>query len=442
MRPFVVKNQPSLRGEISLLGDKAITHRAVILSCLARGNTRIKNFPDNDDCQATISAFRSLGVKAKKEKGTLNISGVGLCGLFKPKSPIFINESGTTFRLLLGILAGQDFKTKLLAGKSLSKRPMLRVILPLRLMGAVIHGQTGKRANGQREEYPPISIKGGNLKPIAYKMPLASAQVKSAILLAGLYAEGRTSVSEPIKTRDHTERMLKLFKADIKVSGNKIVLKGKKNLLSPKIIYVPGDISSAAFFMVLATLIPESKIIIRNVSLNPTRIGVLKVLKRMGANITVKAKESKIKGIEPIGDLIVRSVSLKGTIVSKEEIPSLIDELPVLMVAASLAQGTTIFNNAGELRVKETDRIRSMLLNLKKMGADIKVLRTGRSENIVVHGKEKLTGAKVMSFGDHRTAMSMVVAGMAAVGKTLVDDISCIKKSFPEFVSVLRSLTD
>jgi len=451
MKPFVVDPGLSLRGKILLPGDKSIAHRAVILSSLSSGKTKIENFPANSDCLATVQAFRRLGVKIKKihqEKDSISviIPGAGLRGLKKPNKPLFIAESGTTYRLLLGVLAGQDFETKLLAGKSLSRRPMARVTKPLRMMGVKINsrllpaGRQGKTQDSKQEEYPPINIKGGNLKAITYKMPVASAQVKSAVLLAGLFAKGKTVVIEPVKTRDHTERLLKLFKAGLSIKRNKITIDGSKGMVSAKNIYVPGDISSASFFIVAGAIAPNSEILIKNVSLNPTRTGVISALKRMGANIKItKSLNRLITHSEPLGDLLVKTSSLKGTVVKKEEIPSLIDELPVLMVAASVAKGKSIFEGAGELRVKETDRIRSMTENLRKMGADIRIKRM-HGENIVINGVKQLKGAMVKSFGDHRTAMSMVIAGLAACGKTRIDDISCASKSFPGFIRILKGL--
>jgi len=271
-------------------------------------------------------------------------------------------------------------------------------------------------------------------------MPVASAQVKSAILLAGLYAKGNTQVIEPVKTRDHTERMLELFKASIKLKRNAIVIKGNQPLVSPGRITIPGDISSASFFLVLAAILPNSRLIIRNVGLNPSRNGVMRVLKRMGAKIKVSSLKSQVLGVEPLGDIIIKSSLLKGTVVKKEEIPSLIDELPILIVAACNARGITVFEGVGELRVKETDRIRSMSENLRKMGADIVVSKTGSSEKIIIKGVKQLKGVRVRSFGDHRTAMSMVVAGLNAQGKTYIDDIICINKSFPDFLNLLGVL--
>ncbi|MGA2774634.1 MAG: 3-phosphoshikimate 1-carboxyvinyltransferase [Candidatus Omnitrophota bacterium] len=429
MKPFVVKPLERLKGWISLPGDKSIAHRAVIFSALASGKTQIKNFPANNDCLATISVFKRLGIKIVKGK-TISVYGKGLMGLKPSKDPIFVKESGTTVRLLLGVLAGQNFQTLILTGRGLSKRPMLRVTTPLRLMGAVIRGQ----------EYPPITIKGGNLRAINYKIPVASAQVKSAILLAGLYARGKTTIIESVKTRDHTERMLKLFDASIESKKNKITVKGTKELISPAKVYVPGDISSAGFFIVAATILPGSKIVIRKVSLNPSRTGIIKVLKRMGADIQLPALKTRFSAGEPMGNLTVKSSPLKGAIVRKEEIPFLIDELPVLMVAACFARGRTEFQGVEELRIKETDRIKSMCVNLKKMGADIKVIKSNHSEKIVVKGVKGLKGSRVSSFGDHRTAMSLVVAGLAAKGNSKIDDISCISKSFPGFIKTLNTL--
>lgn len=436
MKPFVIKSVSRLKGNIFLPGDKSIAHRCIILSSISKGITNIENFPANKDCLATLNAFKKLGVKIS---GSV-VSGNGLYGLKKPKGPIFVGDSGTTLRLILGVLAGQHFKTKLIAGSSLSKRPMLRVCAPLRAMGAVIKSKV-KNQKGKIEEYPPITIEGGNLKSISYRLPVSSAQVKSAILLASLYAKGKTSVSELLLTRDHTERMLRLFKSDIKVFKNNIVTKGGKELISPGRITVPGDISSAAFFMVLAAILPDSKILLKNVSLNPSRLGIIRVLKRMDAKITISLSASRFSKFEPMGNITVRSSLLKGVTVKKEEIPSLIDELPVLMVAGCVAKGKTVLEGANELRVKETDRINSMVSNLSNMGADIKVLRgSGNLENIVINGVGQLRGATVRSFGDHRTAMSLIVAGLAAKGKTFLDDISCINKSFPGFLKVLNSL--
>jgi len=446
MRSFCAPQVLSLKGEINLLGDKSIAHRCVIVSSIALGKTTIENFPTSKDCLSTIAVFKKLGIKIKHKRlgithnSIITVLGKGLYGLKKPQGPILVGDSGTTLRLLLGVLAGQDFKAKLIAGRSLSRRPMLRVTQALRIMGAEINAKTHMTHGARREEYPPITIRGGNLKPISYTLPVASAQVKSAILLAGLYARGISRVIETISTRDHSERILKLFKAEIQLKQNTIVIKGGKELVSPKRIYIPGDISSASFFMVAAAILPNSEILIKNVSLNPSRIGVIKVLKRMGADIHVSSVKYQVSKFEPMGNITVKSSELKGTIIKKEEIPSLIDELPILMVAACFANGRTIFEGIEELRVKETDRIRSMSENLSKMGAHIEILKGDKSENIIIRGVKQLKGTKVRSFGDHRTAMSMVVAGLGAKGKTSIDDIVCINKSFPEFTRLLKTL--
>ncbi len=441
MIPYNILPGSGLKGSIILPGDKSIAHRAIILSAISSGKTVINNFPANEDCKASLEVFRNLGIKIKKDKsGKIIIFGKGLNGLNKPNGSLFIKESGTTFRLLLGILAAQRFEVKLRAGKALSKRPMLRVITPLRKMGALISGKSIRLNNRIEEEYPPINIKGSELKGITYNMPIASAQVKSAILLAGLYAIGQTRIIEPIKTRDHTERMLNFFNSGIKHQGNAIVIKGGEGLSSSGKIYIPGDLSSAAFFMVAAAILKNSKILIRMVSLNPTRLGIVTALKRMGADIEIQYQRLKSKETEPMGDILVKSSRLKGVRVLGKDMPFLIDELPILMVAAACAKGKTVLEGVGELRVKETDRIKSMVNNLKKMGADIRVFKSGKSENIVIHGVSQLKGAKLKSFGDHRTAMSSIIAGLAAEGKTSIDDVSCINKSFPEFLSILKSL--
>lgn len=436
-KSFLIKHKFIPCGRIILMGDKSIAHRALILSALASGKTILKNFPIHDDSLATLNALSALGVKIiLRQEGLVSVQGCGRQGLKTPRKPIFVNNSGTTLRLLLGVLAGMDFKTKVAAGKYLSLRPMSRVNVPLRLMGARI---TARIKNN--EEYAPIVISGGNLKGIVYQSKIASAQVKSAILLAGLFAKGKTKVIERLKTRDHTERMLKIFGANIVVKNNSITLNPNQDLVSPAEIYIPGDISSAAFFIVLATIIPKAKIIIEHSSLNCSRSGIINVLERMQAKIKVVVfKADKTVNFEPRGDLTISSSKLKGTVVYPEEIPSLVDELPILMVAACFAQGRTIIRGVGELRVKETDRINSMVVNLRKMGADIRINKVGGQENIVIQGQGRLYGAELKSFGDHRTAMSMVVAALAAEGESRLDDISCVSKSFPGFLKTLNSL--
>jgi len=434
MKPFAVNDKFIPRGRISLIGDKSIAHRALIIGALSSDKIIIRNFPVHDDSLATLNALVALGAKIRRNNKQVLVWGSQ--GLKKPRKPLFVNNSGTTLRLILGVLAGTDFETKIIAGKYLSARPMSRVDKPLRLMGARI---TAKKKG--KEEYPPLVIRGGKLKGILYRLPVASAQVKSAILLAGLSASGKTRVIESIRTRDHTERMLKTFGANITVDNNSITLIPDRSLKAPGIIYIPGDISSAAFLVVLAIIIPGAKVVIERVGLNPSRCGIINVLKRMGAKIKViPFKNRKTQNFEPMGNLIVTSGKLKAAVVRPFEIPSLIDELPVFMVAACFAEGRTIIKGAGELRFKETDRIASMVTNLISMGADIRSIKSGDLENIIINGKGFLRGAKLKSFGDHRTAMSMVVAALAAKGKSRLDDISCISKSFPGFLTALKSL--
>ncbi|MCX5668837.1 MAG: 3-phosphoshikimate 1-carboxyvinyltransferase [Candidatus Omnitrophica bacterium] len=433
---FLIKHKFIPNGRIKLGGDKSIAHRALILSALSSGKTMLNNFPIHDDALATLNALSALGVKIRHKGKVVFVKGCGRQGLKIPPQPIFVNNSGTTLRLLLGVLAGMNFKTKVVAGKYLSLRPMSRVNVPLRLMGARITASI--KGN---EEYAPIVISGGNLKGIVYHAKIASAQVKSAILLAGLFAKGKTQVFQRFSTRDHTERMLKLFGANIVLNNNSITLNPNQDLVSPGKIYIPGDISSAAFFIVLASIIPKAKIIIEHSGLNPGRCGIINVLKRMRAKIKVVVfKADKSVNFEPRGDLTINSSKLKGTVVLPSEIPSLIDELPILMVAACFAQGCTTIKGIGELRVKETDRINSMVVNLRKMGAAIRVIKVGGQENIVIKGQGRLCGSELRSFGDHRTAMSMVVAALAADGESSLDDISCVSKSFPGFLKTLKSL--
>jgi len=435
MSSFVISPCKRIKGNIALPGDKSISHRALIFSSLSQEKTIIKNFPFSDDCLVTLKAFRSMGIKIRNNSSTsIVVEGKGLFGLIKPKSTLYFKESGTTMRLLTGLLSGQSFSSRLDGSPALRKRPMLRVINPLSLMGAKINAK--KRRNNF---YLPISISPNSLESITWKMKIPSAQVKSAILLAGLYAKGKTIIYEPISSRDHTERMMSLFKARIKKQGKKIYLESSL-LIAPKIVEIPGDISSASFFIVLAVLKNKSQIKIKKVSLNLSRLGVIDVLKKMGASIKVTNK--RIVCNEPIGDLIIRSSILKGVTVRKSVIPRLIDELPILMVAASLARGKSSFEGVRELRVKETDRIRSMVENLRKMGVLIEIKHKGNKEVIVIEGRKNLRGASLKSFNDHRTAMSMVVAGLLAQSQSLIDDMECVNKSFPQFFPILNHLID
>lgn len=431
--PHRIKPCQKIRGTIHLPGDKSIAHRSVMVSAIAKGSTCIKNFSFSDDCKATINAIRLLGVKVQRlDNDTLLVEGVGLFGLTKPTRAIKVGESATTMRILAGLLCAQNFETTLDGSEGLRKRPMLRVLKPLRLMGAEICAR--KKSN---DEYPPLRICPGKLKALHWKMPVASAQVKSAIILAGMYARGISTIYEPLRTRDHTERMLRYFKANIKVTRKKISI-GHGELTSPKSIRIPSDISSASFFIVLACVLKNSHIAIRNVSLNQTRCGIIDVLKKMGGRIQIINQREKYG--EPIGDLVVESSSLRAVTLEERRIPSLIDELPILMVAASFAKGTTILKGVGELRVKETDRISSMVVNLSKMGVLIESKLKGNKEVISIQGKAGVRGGSFRSFGDHRTAMSLVIAGLAANSPSSIDEVACVAKSFPHFLDILKHL--
>ncbi len=414
-------------GSLILPGDKSISHRALIIASLAAGTSVIKNILHSDDTLTTTEALMAMGIDIKETSGEVTVSGKGLSGLKRPDNPLFMRDSGTSMRLLMGILAGQDFSTVLSAGNGLSNRPMKRVTEPLRLMGASFEGRDD--AN-----YAPITVHGGKLNPIDYVSRISSAQVKSAVLLAGLYADGKTSVTEPYKSRDHTERMLEAFGACVSVDGSKVSVEGGAFLRGQK-IDVPGDISSAAFFIVGASLVKGSSLRLVSVGINPTRSGIIDILKQMGANIRIE----NIRDVasEPVGDIIVESARLRAVTVEDDLIPRTIDELPILMVAASFAEGTTVIKGAQELKVKETDRISSMAANLKNMGARFLI----NGDDIVIEGSGGLKGITAMSFGDHRTAMSMIIAGLAANGEMIVDDTDCIAKSYPDFLKHLELVT-
>ena len=451
--------------------DKSISHRAVMLASISAGSTRIKNLLMAEDIKRTIEAFRAMGVDIKSKGNNVIVQGVGMTGLKKPSKPLYLGNSGTTMRILPGILAGQDFDVVLEGDNSLSKRPMQRIATPLKKMGVNIEGhraesiprlRSGQVEHRAEEIKPPLKIRGGELKAIKYNSKIASAQVKSCILLAGLYADGVTSVREPEKSRDHTERMLKMFGCRLKIAGSEVTVKGPVKLKSPGTIEIPGDISSAAFFIVAGCILPGAKIVIKNVGLNPTRTGILDILKKMGADVSLKFKvtprlrsglssvaprrslsraESRGSGqeslkLESAGDIVVKSSRLKGVTISPKEVVRGIDEMPVIMVAACFAKGRTTIRGIEELRVKETDRIKSMVTNLRKIGADIRV----EGGLIVINGGKLLHGANVSSFGDHRTAMSMLVAGLGTKGKVTVVGLGCIKKSFPGFLTFFKEL--
>ncbi len=411
---------------LRLPGDKSISHRAVMMGALAKGKTEIRNFLEAEDCLNTLRAFQKMGIEVDFQPGKrLVIRGRGLFGLKRPRGLIYLGNSGTSMRLLLGILAGHSFSATLTGDPSLSKRPMRRVVAPLEKMGAHFEGR-------EKNNFAPITVRGGSLHGIRYPLPVASAQVKSAVLLAGLYAKGKTTVVEPVQTRNHTERMLSHFGKKVSVKGLSVSVEGKEDFQGTD-VRVPGDISSAAFFIILASALEGAHLWVKEIGLNPTRTGFIDVLKRMGARISVFPKKGEERG-EPTGDIEVRGGDLHGTTVLPSEIPELIDELPILMVAASRAKGKTVFREASELRVKETDRIASMVTNLKKMGIAI----WNQKDDVWIDGGKPFHGAVVDSFKDHRTAMSLAVAGrLAQKGKTTIRDVSCIQTSFPEFINLI-----
>lgn len=420
-----------LKGTLTVPGDKSISHRAIMFGSLAEGTTTIHGFLKGADCLSTIDCFRKMGISIEEKEDTIYVHGKGLHGLHKPEETLDVGNSGTTTRLISGILAGQNFDTVLSGDASLNSRPMGRVMKPLSMMGADI---TSIHDTG----CAPLSIKGRSLNAIHYDSPVASAQVKSCVLLAGLYANGKTSVTEPALSRDHTERMLRSFGANIVSDKNTCTITPPETLHGQH-IEVPGDISSAAFFIVAALITPNSEITINNVGINDTRAGILKVCQDMGADITLlNARE---EGGEPVADLLVKTSSLRGTIVEGNIIPALIDELPVIALMACFAKGQTIIKDAHELRVKESDRIAIMTENLGAMGADIIDTDDGfiinsRSDNTI----PTLHGASINCSMDHRIAMTFAVAGLNADGETVITDSDCVDVSYPGFFTQLEQL--
>ena len=409
-------------------GDKSISHRALLFGALADGESHYENFLEAEDCLHTLGTLRQLGVKIDHEKGSgrVCVMGKGLQSLEAPTQELYLGNSGTSMRLLMGMLSGQRFEAVMTGDASLSSRPMRRVTDPLKQMGAQIKG----RENGN---FAPLTVRGGRLHGIDFENKLSSAQVKSALLFAGMYAEGKTVIREEIPSRDHTERFLEAAGARFqKKDGQMIIERTEK--LSPFRARIAGDISSAAFFIVGAAMIVGSEVTIRDVGLNPTRTGVLDVLKRMGAEIETQVTQTVP---EPMGNIHIRGSKLKGTGITHHEIPSLIDELPVLMVAMALAEGESLISGAAELRVKETDRIHSMVQNLKAIGASIEELPDGS----LVRGVDGFHDATVQSFGDHRTAMSLGVASLATKGTITVQDTECIATSYPAFTDHFQRLT-
>lgn len=420
-----IRRLKKVSGEINLPGDKSISHRALMIGSIARGITLVRGMAESDDCNNTTDAFRAMGIDISRKGAAVRIEGRGLSGLSKPSGPIHVGNSGTTMRMLPGILAGQDFEATLTGDAGLQKRPMARIVEPLKKMGVCI-----RAANGG---YPPIYVKGGSVKSITYRTPVPSAQVKSAILFAGLYSKGTTRVEERFRSRDHTERMLKFFGADIKCSGRTSSVKGLRQL-SARSFTVPGDISSASFYIVAATILKGSRVKIKNVSINPTRAGILDILSKMGARVKVINKK---KDFEPSADIVAEYSKTRGITIEKSMIPAVIDELPIIFVLASLSRGKTVIKGCGELRVKETDRIESMGRNLRKMGARISV----KEDDVIIEGVDILKGSILDSYGDHRTCMSMAVAAISADGESSIDGAESVSKSFPAFFDILGKVS-
>ena len=425
---IIDKYNKALIGEITVSSDKSISHRAIICGALSEGDTVVNNILLSEDVLNTIDCFRKMGVNIKIEGNKVYIQGVGLYGLKKPEDVLNCGNSGTTMRLLSGILVAQDFSTILIGDDSLMNRPMKRIISPLSKMRANIIGRDG--------EYPPLQIQPtDNLNGIVYELPIASAQVKSSILLASLYSSGKTIIIENKITRDHTERMLNYFGQDIVKHNNKIIVDEKQKLIG-KEIYIPADISSAAYFIVAASIVKGSHIIIQNVGINPTRDGVLQILDKMGANIVVFNK--KIVNNEPIGDIEIKYSPLKACTIEGDIIGRTIDELPIITVAAALADGRTIIRDAKELRYKESDRINAMTVELNKMGAKIEELPDG----MIIDGVDSLRPAELNSYGDHRIAMALSISALKAKGKSSIYGSESVSISYPDFYKTLDYLID
>jgi 3-phosphoshikimate 1-carboxyvinyltransferase len=421
-----IKRAKGVNGSIQLPGDKSISHRYAMLGAIAEGATEIHFFSSSDDCQSTLACLGKLGVGIERKEDVVTVRGAGLRGLQQPRDVLDAGNSGSTVRMLAGLLAGQPFRSMLSGDASLSRRPMQRVIDPLTRMGARIKSGEGGR--------PPLEIEGGPLQPIRYQLPVASAQVKSAVLFAGLYAEGETEVVEPVSTRDHTEIALEQMGVEIGRHRQTISVRGPARL-DGTTVHIPGDISSAAFFLAAALLVPESNLVIQNIGLNPTRTAILDLLAPMGGDIRVLNVEM-LHG-ELIGDVHAESSRLEGGEVPLELIPRLIDELPVLAVLGTQTEKGLSFRGAAELRVKESDRLTTVAENLRRMGAEVEEFPDG----LRVAGRQALHGAEVESYGDHRIAMAFAVAGLVAEGTTLIRGSDCVDVSFPGFFEVLARIT-
>lgn len=426
MANITLQKASALRGEIAVPGDKSISHRAIMFGALSEGITEVSHFLKGADCLSTIDCFRRLGITIEEKEELILVHGKGLHGLKAPDRMLDTGNSGTTTRLISGILAAQPFTTELTGDSSIQKRPMKRIMEPLSIMGADI---VSIRDNG----CAPLRICGKQLHGIDYISKVASAQVKSAILLAGLYADGITSVTEPALSRNHSEIMLSCFGADVQSLENTVSIRPEPILRAQKVI-VPGDISSAAYFIAAALLTEGSEILLKNVGINPTRDGILRVAEAMGASITYLSRSDD--GGEPVADLLVRSSALHGVTIEGEIIPTLIDELPVIAVMAAYAEGTTVIKDAAELKVKESNRIDVMVTNLLAMGCDIE----GTEDGMIIRGGKPLHGSVIDSRADHRVAMSFAVAALAAEGETVIQGSECVDISYPEFFKDLKKL--
>ena len=420
-----IKKQTRLRGELTVPGDKSISHRAVMFGSLSQGTTRITHFLEGADCLSTISCFHKMGVDIERNASEILVHGKGLHGLSAPAEILDVGNSGTTTRLISGILAGQSFTSELNGDASIQSRPMKRIMTPLQSMGADIVSLKG---NG----CAPLRITGKPLQAVHYQSPVASAQVKSCVLLAGMYADGITRVTEPVLSRNHTEIMLNYLGARVTSQGTTASIEPEP-VLKAREIQVPGDISSAAYFIAAGLLTPNSQILLRNVGINPTRDGILKVCRAMGADITLLNVNEEG---EPVADLLIRSSQLHGTTVEGSIIPTLIDEIPMIAVMAAFAEGTTVIRDAAELKVKESDRIAVVTEGLRRMGAEIQPTEDG----MIIHGGKPLQGAKINSYLDHRIAMSFAVAGTICDGTMNIVGGDCVNISYPEFYRDLYSL--
>lgn len=427
---YIAQPGGQLSGEVHVPGDKSISHRSIMLGSIAKGTTHISGFLQGEDSLATLNAFRAMGVPiaGPDSDGNVTIEGVGMQGLKAPQQPLDLGNSGTSMRLLTGLLSGQSFDLELVGDESLSSRPMKRVTLPVKEMGAVVTTDAGNTA--------PLKISGGQaLKGIAYSLPMASAQVKSCVLLAGMYANGKTCVTEPAPTRDHTERMLQGFGYEVEVNPlgegkTQVCLDGGGELIACD-LHVPADISSAAFFMVAAAIAEKSELLLKHIGINPTRVGIINILQQMGADICLE--NEKVVGGEPVADIVVKSSQLKGIDVPEDQVPLAIDEFPVIAVAAACAEGKTVVTGAEELRVKESDRIQAMVDGLTELG----VRCEGTDDGMIIWGSD-ISGGTVDSLGDHRIAMSFAVAALRAEEPITILDCANVNTSFPGFVELAQ----